>query len=468
MADNRTSDIKKALLAIRELKAKIKQLESNNPEPIAVIGMGCRFPGGVYSPENYWQLLTKKIDAISEVPSDRWDINEYFDEKPGQPGKMYTRWGGFLDHIDQFDPHFFGVSPREAAGLDPQQRLLLEVSWEAMENSGLNPHTLEGSNTGVFIGITASDYAFQQIKEGNTSQIDAYFGTGNALNAAAGRLAYTFGLQGPAMIVDTACSSSLVAIHLACHSLNNRESNLTIAGGVNVILSPESTIATSQAKMLSPTGRCKTFDESADGYVRGEGCGIVVLKRLADALKNGDAIQGVIKATAVNQDGQSAGFTVPNGVAQQTLIEEALNKAQLSPSDIDYIEAHGTGTSLGDPIEINALNRVFGTDRDSEYPLLVGSVKTNIGHLESASGIAGLIKTLLALQHQKIPAHLHLNKVNPHIPLANMPISVPLNLSEWPNKNTLHRAGVSSFGFSGTNAHVIIEQSPEVPTARQD
>ncbi len=468
MADNRTSDIKKALLAIRELKAKIKQLESNNPEPIAVIGMGCRFPGGVYSPENYWQLLTEKIDAISEVPSDRWDINEYFDEKPGQPGKMYTRWGGFLDHIDQFDPHFFGISPREAAALDPQQRLLLEVSWEAMENSGLNPHTLEGSNTGVFIGITASDYAFQQIREGNTSQIDAYFGTGNALNAAAGRLAYTFGFQGPAMIVDTACSSSLVAIHLACHSLNNRESNLTIAGGVNVILSPESTIATSQAKMLSPIGRCKTFDESADGYVRGEGCGIVVLKRLADALKNGDAIQGVIKATAVNQDGQSAGFTVPNGVVQQKLIEEALNKAQLSPKDIDYIEAHGTGTSLGDPIEVNALNKVFGVDRDNEYPLLVGSVKTNIGHLESASGIAGLIKTLLALQHQKIPAHLHLNKVNPHIPLANIPISVPVSLSEWPNKNTLRRAGVSSFGFSGTNAHVIIEQSPEIPPARQD
>jgi acyl transferase domain-containing protein len=344
--------------------------------------------------------------------------------------------------------------------MDPQQRLLLEVAWETMELAGQNPKSLSGSRTGVFVGITANDYAVQQVKSGDTAKIDAYFGTGNALNAAAGRIAYTFGFQGPCMSVDTACSSSLVSLHLACQSLRHQESDLALAGGVNLILTPESTITTCQAKMLSPTGRCKTFDESADGYVRGEGCGLVMLKRLEDAKNDGDTILAVIRGSAVNQDGQSAGFTVPNGLAQQALLKEALRAAQLNPADISYIEAHGTGTSLGDPIEVNALNEVLGKDRPEGDKVIIGSVKTNIGHLESASGIAGFIKVLLALQHRQIPAHLHLNKVNAHIPIERMPLTICSKQLAWEPGGAIRRAGVSSFGFSGTNAHIILEEAP--------
>lgn len=460
MTESELEKKQKILLTIRELKARIKNLENPHSEPIAIIGMSCRFPGGANDPDSYWRLLSNEKDAITEVPPDRWDIDEYFDSDPDAAGKMYTRWGGFLGQVDLFDPAFFGMSPKEAASLDPQQRLLLEVAWESVENAGIDPGKLDGSKSSVFIGVTASDYAIQQVKSGDTTQIDAYFGTGSALNAASGRLSYFFGLQGPSLTVDTACSSSLVALHLACQSLKNGESDLAFAGGVNLILSPETMITTSQARMMSPVGRCKTFDESADGYVRGEGCGIVLLKRLSDAVRDRNRILAVIKGSAVNQDGHSAGLTVPNGLAQQALIRSALENAQVSPDAVSYIEAHGTGTALGDPIELNALNGVFGDKRKESGNLLIGSVKTNIGHLESASGIAGLIKTILALRHEEIPAHLHLKRINPRVPFDRMPFSVPTKKTAWPRSEKPRTAGVSSFGFSGTNAHIVIEEPP--------
>lgn len=459
MNEKQLSKNQKVLLAIRELKARLKELEYRQHEPIAIVGMGCRFPGGVNNPDEFWRLLSDEVDVIEEIPRDRWNIDALFDPNPEAKGKMYTRWGGFLKDIDQFDPLFFGISPREAASLDPQQRLLLEVAWEALENAGQNPKNLKQTQSGVFIGITASDYAIRQIKSGDLTQIDAHFGTGSALNAAAGRISYVLGLQGPSMVVDTACSSSLVAIHLACQSLRSGESQLALAGGVNLILSPESTITTCQAKMMSPVGRCKTFDALADGYVRGEGCGLIVLKRLSEAEKNHDPVLAVIRGSAVNQDGQSAGLTVPNGLAQQALIREALEKAGVNASQVSYIEAHGTGTALGDPIEIGAINQVFGQGRDKTQKLLVGSVKTNIGHLESAAGVAGIIKTVLALQKGEIPSHLHFKKINPHIPIHSMPLEIPTQKKTWQTENLTRIAGVSSFGFSGTNAHVILEEA---------
>src|SRR4028119_2081062 len=312
--------------------------------------MSCRFPGGANDPEAFWQLLSNGVDAIAEVPADRWNIDAYYDPDPEIPGKMYTRYGGFLQQVDQFDPQFFGISPREAVKLDPQQRLILEVSWEALERAGLTPNQQATHPTGVFVGITTNDYARLLMPSGDLSQIDAYYLTGNPLNAVAGRLSYTLGLQGPCMAIDTACSSSLVAVHVACQSLRNGECEFALAGGVNLILSPENTVALSKAKMMAPDGRCKTFDAEANGIVRGEGCGVLVLKRLSDAIIDGDNILALIRGSAINQDGASSGFTVPNKTAQETLIRQALERAKVAPSKVDYVEAHGTGTPLGDPI----------------------------------------------------------------------------------------------------------------------
>ncbi len=428
-------------------------------EAIAIIGMGCRFPGGANDPRAFWELLKQGYDGISEIPPDRWDVDAYYDPDPETPGKMYARLGGFLNiDLEAFDANFFGISPREAEYMDPQQRWLLEVVWEALEQACINPTSLKGSSTGVFIGASSHDYSDLIGSLESLESINAYIGTGNASSVLAGRLSYFLGLQGPCFAVDTACSSSLVALNSACKCLQNNECKLALAGGVNLILSPSGTIYTCKAHMLAKDGYCKTFDAEANGYVRSEGCGIVVLKRLSDAIQDQDPIFGVIRATTVNQDGASSGLTIPNGEAQTALLHQALEHAKLEPIDIDYIEAHGTGTSLGDPIEVGALSTIFSGRKD--LPLWIGAVKTNIGHLEAAAGIAGLIKTVLALDYEAIPPHLHFKHLNPHISLDSIPAQIPLTLTPWQRSSRPRIAGVSSFGFSGTNAHAIIEEPP--------
>lgn len=436
--------------------------EKHEPQGIAIIGIGCRFPKAK-NPEDFWKLLTDGADAITEVPISRWDVDEFFDPNPDIPGKMYTRWGGFIEDVDKFDAEFFGIAPREAVNMDPQQRLLLEVSWEALENASQAPDKLVGSRTGVFIGISTNDYLRLQLKNNAVTDINAYSGTGTADCITSGRLSYILGLQGPNLTIDTACSSSLVAVHLACQSLRNGESDMALAGGVNLILSPDSTIYFCKLRALSADGRCKTFDASADGYVRGEGCGIVVLKRLSDALKNGDNVLAVIRGSAINHDGLSSGLTVPSGLAQQRVIRDALTNADIEEqSQISYVEAHGTGTSLGDPIEIRAIGEALANERTEDDPLAVGSVKTNIGHLEAAAGIAGLIKVVLALQNKEIPPHLNLTELNPHISREKLPIVIQTRRTPWSSKMERRIAGISSFGFSGTNAHVVVEEAPEM------
>ena len=425
-------------------------------EPIAIVAVACRFPGAP-DPGAFWELLSGGVDAIREVPVDRFDIDEFYDPDPETPGKTYSRFGGFLDGIDGFDPEFFGISPREAVWIDPQQRLMLETAWEGLERAGYSPAAMRGSRSGIFVGVGANEYS-HLLSADSIEKIEPHFITGNAINAIAGRVAFALGLEGPAVAVDTACSSSLVAVHQASQALRSGDCDVALAGGVNVVVSPLSTIAASRARMLSPAGRCKTFDASADGYVRSEGCGILVLKRLGDAERAGDRICAVIRASAVNQDGASSGLTVPNGGAQQRLIAAALGRAGLTGRDVDYLEAHGTGTTLGDPIEVQAAAAVYGVDRHA--PLLIGSVKTNIGHLEAASGIAGLIKVVLSLQNEMLPQSLHFQTPSPHIPWDSLPVRVVDTQIPWPTNGRLRRAGVSSFGFTGTNAHVLIEEAP--------
>lgn len=458
------SPLQRSLLALKEMRVKIETLERSRSEPIAIIGMGCRFPGGADTPESFWELLKTGVDAIGEIPNDRWSVEDYYDPDPEVTGKMYTRQGGFLGtDVFAFDAEFFGLSPREVSSMDPQQRLLLEVSWEALERAGYAGESLMGSATGVFLGITTNDYA-QRALFNDPKQIDVYTATGNAFNAAAGRLSYTLGLQGPSIALDTACSSSLVSAHLACQSLRTSECNMALVGGVNLMLSPAMTVSMAKLKALSADGRCKTFDASADGYGRGEGCGMVVLKRLSDAIAAKDNILGVIRGSAVNQDGRSSGLTVPSALAQQAVIREAIAHSRLTPAQIQYVETHGTGTPLGDPLEVKSLAAVLNKDREAHQALMVGSVKTNIGHLESAAGIAGLIKVVLALQHREIPPHLHLQQLNPHILSQASTVSIPTELTPWEiSSEDTRRAGVSSFSFSGTNAHVIVEAPTKSP-----
>ncbi len=427
-------------------------------EPIAIVAVSCRFPGAP-DPEAFWEVLSGGVNAIREVPEDRFDIDEFYDPDPETAGKIYSRFGGYLDGIDGFDPEFFGISPREAVWIEPQQRLMLETAWEGLERAGYSPATLRGSRTGIFVGVAANEYAHLLSAE-SVDKIEPHFITGNALNAISGRVAFALGLEGPAVALDTACSSSLVAVHQACQALHSGDCDLALAGGVNVLLSPVTNIAASRARMLSPVGRCKTFDASADGYVRGEGCGILVLKRLSDAVRDGDRVCAVIPSSAVNQDGASSGLTVPNGGAQQRLIGTALARAGLTGGDVDYLEAHGTGTPLGDPIEVQAAGAVYGAARDADRPLLMGSVKTNIGHLESASGAAGLIKVVLSLQHGMLPQSLHFDTPSPHIPWDSLLVRVVDEPTPWQASGRPRRAGVSSFGFTGTNAHVLIEEAP--------
>lgn len=428
-------------------------------EPIAIVGIGCRFPGAA-GLEEFWTLLRAGGDAISEIPPERWDIAALYDPLPGTTARMSTRWGGFLPGIDRFDPHFFGISPREAAAMDPQQRLLLEVTWEALENAGQPPDRLAGSRTGVYVGIGGFDYSNVIMNyEHHLKVINAYLGTGNAHSIAANRISYLLDLRGPSVAIDTACSSSLVAIHMACESLRAAQSDLAIAGAVNLILSPEVTIAFSHARMMAADGRCKTFDARADGYVRAEGAGTVVLKRLDDALRDRDHILALVRGSAVNQDGRTAGIAAPNASAQQAVIREALAQAGIAPRELTYVEAHGTGTSIGDPIEVEAVKGVLGKAGPMDPPCLMGSVKANIGHLENAAGMASLAKVLACLQHDEIPGQLHFTNLNPRISLAGSRIVIPSKTQPWPR--TSHRlAGVSSFGFGGTNAHMIVGEAP--------
>ena len=431
--------------------------EPSGAGEIAIIGMGCRMPGGVHGPDDFWRLLRDGVDAIAQIPPDRWDADAHYHPDPDHPGTILTRHGGFLDAIDQFDAEFFGISPREALQIDPQQRILLEVCLETLEHAGIPTGSLLGTQTGVFIGISTNDY-LQRLR-GDPAGIDGYLATGNALSLAANRLSYLFGLEGPSLAIDTACSSSLVALHQALQGLRAGELDMAIAGGVNLLLDPAVSINHTRARMLSGDGRCKAFSAAADGYVRSEGCGLVLLKPLAAARRDNDRVLAVIRGSAVNQDGRSAGLTVPNGQAQQRVIRRALQQANLPAAAISYVEAHGTGTPLGDPIEAEALAAVF---ERAGGKLEVGSVKTNIGHVEAAAGIAGLLKVVLAMKHRVLPAHLHCATLNPHIDWDTSPIRITATTKPWPSDGAPRRAGVSSFGFGGTNAHVILQEAPEL------
>jgi acyl transferase domain-containing protein/NADPH:quinone reductase-like Zn-dependent oxidoreductase/nucleoside-diphosphate-sugar epimerase/acyl carrier protein len=453
------SPVKQALLALEEMTAKVNALQRAQNEPIAVIGLACRFPG---SPDAnaFWQVLREGRDVIGDVPPSRWNGDACYDANPEAQGRISTKWGGFLDNVDRFEPEFFGIAPREAASMDPQHRLLLEVAWEALEDAAQGPDRLAASKTGVFVGITGDEYAQLFLKAGDPTKYDVYFASGIARSVAGGRISYVLGMQGPNMAIDTACSSSLVAVHTACLHLRAGDCRMALAGGANVILSPEITMAFSRAHMMAADGRCKTFDHRADGFVRAEGCGVVALKKLSDAIADGDRVLAVIRGSAVNQDGKSSGLTAPSGPAQVAVIRDALNKAGVEGAAIDYVEAHGTGTALGDPIEAHALRDALGAGRSAESPLVLGSVKTNVGHLESAAGIAGLIKVVLSLQHEWIPAHLHFEALNPHIDWRGVPVEIPLGGRDWRRGSRRRIAGVSAFGFSGTNAHVIVEEAP--------
>jgi len=461
--------VKNSLKEIRKLKARIAELEHAEAEPIAVIGMACRFPRQdtqtAQGLEAFRQLLTEGFDAVREAPSERFSRERLYSSDPDAAGKIISLRGGFLDDTDRFAADFFFISPREAESMDPQQRLLLETHWRALEHAGIPPAALMGGKTGLFVGICGNDY-YHLLASRAFAEIDSYMASGTAHSTAAGRLAFFFGAQGPAVAIDTACSSSLVALHLACRSLRDGESDLALASGVNALLSPEYSINFSRAGMLSPDGRCKTFDDDADGYVRGEGCGVIVLKRLADALRDGDQILAVVKGSAVNQDGRSSGLTAPNGSAQRAVIEQALRDAGLDAAAVGYVEAHGTGTRLGDPIEIEALQHVYGKHKKSS-PLWIGSVKSNIAHLEGAAGIAGFIKAVLMLQQRMIPKQLHFHTPNRHVDWPAMNLAVSRQLQDWAVADEKTRiAGVSSFGFGGTNAHVLVAEAPEQAPSR--
>ena len=432
-------------------------------EPLAIIGIGCRFPGGANSPATFWKLVTGGVDAITEVPPGRFDLDAVYDPDPTRVGKLYSRWGGYVDTIDSFDAEFFGVSPREARRIDPQQRMLLEVAWEALEDAGQPPPLLAGSRTGVFVGISSHDYGDMQFEPVERARLDAHVATGGAGCIAANRISYCLDLRGPSLAVDTACSSSLTALHLAGVSLAHGECELALVGGVNALLAPTSTIMFCKANMLSPDGRCKPFDARANGYVRAEGAGAIVLKPLNRALRDGDPIYAVMLGSAINQDGHTTGLTVPNPAAQQELLRDALRAAGVSPTDVQYVEAHGTGTAVGDPREAEAIGRVFSVGRAAHTPCLIGSVKGNIGHLEAGAGIAGVIKTALALKQRTIPPTLHFAQPNPAIAFDELALRVPVTLQHWPAAPGKAIAGVNSFGFGGANAHVILGEAPTQP-----
>src|SRR3954470_19417195 len=430
---------------------------------IAIIGIGCRFPGGVHDAESFWKLLLERKDAVSEVPADRWNVERYYDPEPAIPGKTFVNRGGFLDQIDKFDPQFFGISPREAPYVDPQHRLLLETAWEAIENAGIVLDFQNGTDIGVFVGISHNDYQGIQSTAFDHFGITPHTATGSAHSVAANRISYCLNLRGPSVAMDTACSSALTAVHAACEYIRTGRGNTALAGGVTVMITPGGFIGFSQASMLSPDGKCKAFDASANGFVRSEGAGMLLLKRLSQAIADGDRIHGVIIGTALNQDGHTNGISLPSGQAQARLIRDACRDAGIAPSRVGFVEAHGTGTAVGDPIEAHALAEALCADRPADKPLVIGSVKTNLGHLETAAGVAGLVKALLVLKHRQIPANLHFETPSPHIDFKKLKLRVNSMLEPFPETDGTRIVGVNSFGFGGANAHIILEQAPPTP-----